>query len=334
MKKALLLLAILSASLVTRAQNANADPAAINIIASPDTIAVGATATVSFTLQNMGTDPIPPGGATWNIIFPGMLTVNQASLNGVNMLFTPVWNVTPGVMTSLLLETAQMLPPGMPVTITVQVTGANAGQAPLQLLAESNPPTGNTNVANDNAVGNITVTPANPVPVELISFKGSLADHRTARLSWQTGNAVRFSHFELERSVGGAFGKVATIPYNGQYQYELNDPINGQAGNILYRLRMIDQDGSFRLSPVVLVRTASVQEGLSLYPNPAANRLSIKGISAATTYRIRTWDGRSVQTGTLNADDASIDISTLPAGNYLMEIVTEDGSSIMKIVKP
>jgi len=333
MKKALLLLAFLSASLVTRAQNANADPVAIDIAANPDTIVVGSTAAVSFTLGNMGTDPIPPGGATWNIIFPGTLTVDQASLNGANM-FSTTWNVIPGGPTILVLEAAQVLPPGMQVTMTAQVTGANAGQEQLQLFAGSNAPTGNTDMANDNAVGNITVTPATPVPIELISFKGSLADHRTARLNWQTGNAVQFARFELERSVSGVFEKVATIPCNGQYQYELNDPIDGLAGNIFYRLRMIDQDGSSRLSPVVLVHAASVQEGLSLYPNPAANHLSIKGVNAATAYTIRTWDGRSVKTGILNAAGAPIDISTLPPGNYLVEIVTEDGCSILKMAKP
>lgn len=329
MKKTLLLLTFVSGLLTAKAQDCFVGP-----ITSPDTIQVNQAATISFNFGNVGTAGLPAGEWPLNVLFPPTLTVNQDSLNlgpFQSILGNATWNVSSSG-TALSLQTIQTLPPGMTGAISVRVTGADTGQAQLVLFTGGPAVPGDANPNNDGASRDITVIPAVPLPVTLISFKGSLADHRTARLSWLTANAVQFARFELERGTGGIFEKVATIPYNGQHQYELNDPVDGLAGSIFYRLRMIDQDGSSRLSPVVLVHAASVQEDLSLYPNPAASHLKVKGINAAAAYTIRTADGRSVQTGTLDKG-ASIDVSTLPAGIYLVQIVTGDQVRMLKMTK-
>ncbi|RQO29628.1 hypothetical protein DBR32_15680, partial [Taibaiella sp. KBW10] len=61
---------------------------------------------------------------------------------------------------------------------------------------------------------------------------------------------LQFSHFELERSQDGLnFNKIATVAYTNQQDYTSYDKtISSLNDKVYYRLKMVDNDGSSKLS--------------------------------------------------------------------------------------
>jgi hypothetical protein len=116
-------------------------------------------------------------------------------------------------------------------------------------------------------------------PVEYIYFNSSFdPGNRNAQLSWATSKEWDNSHFEIERSDNGAktWEKVGRMEGRGWSDmpvgYEFLDeelPLAG--GNVFYRLKQVDFNGSFAYSNVVSVKVPFLQltKGVwRVYPNP------------------------------------------------------------------
>jgi hypothetical protein len=70
---------------------------------------------------------------------------------------------------------------------------------------------------------------------------------------------------------------------------------------------------------------------IKLYPNPASSVLNVTSVSEKGTYRIMSMLGQEVNRGSLAS--GSIDVSSLPAGNYLVEIFDNEVSTVKRFVK-
>ncbi|HOZ69805.1 MAG TPA: T9SS type A sorting domain-containing protein [Chitinophagaceae bacterium] len=97
----------------------------------------------------------------------------------------------------------------------------------------------------------------NVLPIDLMWFKADKKNN-TTDLKWQTENQEGFSHFEIERSANGAddFTSIAKIQTSaattGNYSYtDVNAARLSQKA--YYRLKMVDQDGQYKYSAVVVV---------------------------------------------------------------------------------
>lgn len=81
---------------------------------------------------------------------------------------------------------------------------------------------------------------------------------------------------------------------------------------------------------------AEIQQrsAIRVYPNPATNYLTIEGAITARVY-VFNLSGQLVlqQSGTAQNGKLQIDISNLPAGSYLADLLTESGSSKVKFIK-
>lgn len=339
MKKILLTIAVLAGTLTAIGQpNPNANPfvdPAIQSSANP--LEVGQTVTATFTFGNNGTDPVPAGGAQWNVSFPPNVTVDQASLNLTGPGFATSWNVMPGTGTFLTLVPGPAgVPPGLVIQGTVQLTGASVGTDQMTINALPNPGVAqNTNPGDDNAARPFQVVAAGTLPVHLLSFRGRLTDKNTARLDWKVANADKFSHYELERSVTGKeFSKVVSVKHTAQQEYRYDDDISSLKGQkVWYRLRMVDMDGSFSLSPMVLLETGHATAEITAYPNPATGSFTVTGIRGIAEFTLVAMDGRLLQSGKLDAARPEIDIKTLPAGAFLFNIVSEGQQKTIKMIR-
>jgi hypothetical protein len=84
--------------------------------------------------------------------------------------------------------------------------------------------------------------------------------------------------------------------------------------------------------PVGLAEQETAQ--FDVYPNPTDGVLFVETHSRASlsnqTYRITNLMGQTLQSGNLMGDNPSLDVSTLPAGMYLL---TMDGATVKFIVK-
>ena len=120
-----------------------------------------------------------------------------------------------------------------------------------------------TNVAN-------TEIQLNPVPLSLLSFKGAIDRHRgKALLTWETANEINSSRFVVEISSDGRrFADAGTVPASGMgnhiYRYDTYMEKSVQ----YFRLRMIDRDGRFTLSPTIRLTVDGKTEPFVLLANP------------------------------------------------------------------
>jgi hypothetical protein len=91
--------------------------------------------------------------------------------------------------------------------------------------------------------------PANPLPVELISFYAELRDNNVT-LTWLTASEVNNDYFSIERSVNNThnFTPIAQIRGNGNSNspilYERIDR-DAPIGVLYYRLKQVDYDGNW-----------------------------------------------------------------------------------------
>ncbi|MBD3387300.1 T9SS type A sorting domain-containing protein, partial [candidate division KSB1 bacterium] len=114
----------------------------------------------------------------------------------------------------------------------------------------------------------------NALDVHLVSFSGHLKNNHIV-LTWRTISETNNIGFEIERrSEADPFRLIGFVKGqgNGQagYRYEFVDTTFESGNTYYYRLKQINQDGTFQYSPTVRMDIAAPQE-LTLYqnyPNP------------------------------------------------------------------
>lgn len=184
--------------------------------------------------------------------------------------------------------------------------------------------------------------PATPLPVKLINFDAVKAE-KTSVLNWSTSEEVHSDYFDIERSTDGKrWIKLGTVIAHGttnevqNYTFTDKAPIfgSGPQSENLYRIKMVDQDGTFAYSRIKSV--VFDKEGLvSFYPNPVTVEeklnFSIEDISKVSTIQIFDSGGKLVHKGPAARQ---INTSNLGSGLYMVHVTYTDGSmSTHRIVK-
>ena len=109
-------------------------------------------------------------------------------------------------------------------------------------------------------------------------------------------------------------------------------PLNGV---VYYRLVIVDKDGSSSYSKVVSASLTTNNSPLTIYPNPAKDKVTISGNHIASVQVIDNM-GRVVKIISLHdATNPVLSVSSLPTGVYHLRIETIDGkvSSAALMVK-
>jgi len=176
------------------------------------------------------------------------------------------------------------------------------------------------------------------LPVTLKSISASLINNQP-QVNWETSNETNFDYFGVEKSFDAKnFAEIARVASNkasigSTYQYA---DINKTLATQFYRLKMVDNDGTFKYSSVVAVN-GKPSLSLALYPNPVTNTIILshpKAIAGAAV-KVTSIDGKilstqNVQTG---ATQTSIDATRLVKGNYVVSFVNDGVSSTTQLVK-
>lgn len=188
---------------------------------------------------------------------------------------------------------------------------------------------GTDGVAGPSAVRSVTT--ANALDFTLISFEAS-AEAQQVKLDWKTATEKATAAFEVERSSNGAafivIGRVAAAGTATEAtSYKFND-LKPAKGLNLYRLKMLNADGTWSYSPVRNVRFQSEVAGHEVFPIPAKTGLTLRLVAApASPVQAYLYDlhGRVVKQLTIQQKETVIDISDIAAAQYLL--VLSDGSS-------
>jgi len=184
-----------------------------------------------------------------------------------------------------------------------------------------------------------------PVPVELISFI-SVVDENNVNLNWITATETNNFGFEVERSSSGSkYEQVGFVESHGTTTeaqvYTFTDN-NIKPGNYYYRLKVVDNDGSFEYSKAVnvLVEPPAKFSLIQNYPNPfnPSTQISYQ-IPETGLVKLKVYDAlgnevASLVDGVVEAGihEVTFDASHLSSGVYIYKLSVNEFVSIKKMV--
>ncbi|CAN5343757.1 hypothetical protein BH09BAC2_BH09BAC2_14990 [soil metagenome] len=171
------------------------------------------------------------------------------------------------------------------------------------------------------ATPDAVTTPTSPVPVTLISFSAKKSvDGKKADLRWETSEERNVSHFEIQRSADGrnftVLEKVKAVNAVTGNQYSLQDKLPLKKNNY-YRLKIIDNDASYKMSAVKNVNFAG-QEEVLVYPTLTSSLIFIQSENQITAELVNI-SGIKLQQKAVTGI-SSFDVSNISAGIYFIHI--------------
>jgi hypothetical protein len=180
------------------------------------------------------------------------------------------------------------------------------------------------------------------LPVTIEQWGGVYKNDKTY-LSWQIASASDFAYFIVERSTNGVdFTPLSQLPAtaanNASYTY--TDAMPSKGVNY-YRLKMVDNNGSFRYSGLITIRTNTNGFNVTVSPNPFTDHVAVTIESTADEVvhlRLFNSEGKvvwqkskSVSAGT-NVQYVN-DFQLLAPGIYYMKINRTNSSAEVKLLK-
>jgi Secretion system C-terminal sorting domain len=182
------------------------------------------------------------------------------------------------------------------------------------------------------------------IPVELYLFT-AVPNERTIRLNWETKTEKNSNKFEIERFANLTWANIgsvkASVLSNSPKQYSYTDK-NLQAGKYQYRLKMIDNDGTFEYSKTIEAEVA-VPKNFELsqnFPNPFnPNTVISYSLPLATDVKLTVYNtlGQTVkilENGFKNAGTYSVNFNAaeFPSGTYYYKIEAGQFSQVKKMI--
>ncbi len=175
--------------------------------------------------------------------------------------------------------------------------------------------------------------PSAPLPVTLSAFSVQ-NNNCTAHLKWTTATEQDSKHFEVQHSTDGInYTTIGILPSSGNSSTDKNYSYNTKliSQNNYFRLLMVDIDGSSKMSPVLSVRTNCSSKVITAFPNPAKHSISVSGLNGTNQLRLLDAAGKMLSTiQTINASE-TFNLSHLPAGSYIIQIV--QNSKVIENIK-
>ena len=216
----------------------------------------------------------------------------------------------------------------IPVQATAPIAAGTSSNWSVQIAREG--VDYQDNMPGNNSVDGRVTVESSPLPVKLISFLAS-KENTAANLRWSTSEEFNSERFDVEHSLNGKnWNILGSVKAKGEsrvtekYVYIHEDPSNGEN---LYRLKMMDKDGSFAYSRIQSVTFENIQANSMVFPNPATDllKLSVKDLAEVKTVKIFDLNGTPVYSVSGHALTKNIDIRKYPTGTYVVEIAGKNG---------
>ncbi|GGA86932.1 S8 family serine peptidase [Puia dinghuensis] len=171
-------------------------------------------------------------------------------------------------------------------------------------------------------------------PVMTLSFT-AVNSGGDGLLQWSTTEAYGIIRFVIEKSTDSihftALDSVAAAGNGaGLHSYQYTDT-HLDTGTNYYRLREVNQNGSYTYSPVRSVQGPS--GGVVIYPNPVPHAL-IHINTAANARRVRLIDvaGKVILEEELKGTLNTLHVGSVATGIYFLQVDTDSGVTLQKIL--
>jgi hypothetical protein len=178
------------------------------------------------------------------------------------------------------------------------------------------------------------------LPVELLAFEARALETQN-RLTWITASEENNAGFEVQRSKDAiAWEALDFVKGYGNslqernYKYYDIQPLRGIN---YYRLKQVDNDGTFEYSNIVSVTTKAADDfAFTLYPNPTKEAFTLELTGNDEPFNLQLIDqlGRVVQEwNQLEGTNHTFDTSLLASGFYTVIARNEQHSFVQRLVK-
>jgi glucose/arabinose dehydrogenase len=172
------------------------------------------------------------------------------------------------------------------------------------------------------------------LPVDQLTFTGSLQSNVTTLLKWNTENEINTANFIVQRSVDGVnFSNIGTVAASGNstgtknYTFTDADAADQQSLLLYYRLKAVDINGAFKYSNTITINLPVAKGSAAISPNPASNDLKATILSPAAvnaSWEIIDNTGRTVMFSNVTLKKGNntfaVKINKLAAGAYYLHI--------------
>jgi hypothetical protein len=216
------------------------------------------------------------------------------------------------------------------------------GNNSVQVVVIDNTPLSKSYLPGIGYINSITWSVDKPVvvPVILKSFTGKLNDKEDVVLEWEIKDAANLQRFELEKARNpNSFSRFAIIEgVAGKARYTYTDP-QPFKNHTYYRLKIIERNGNVSYSNEIKVKESHKKFNYKVYQD-AAKRLYHLSCSLQTSekisIRIFTMNGVQIFKKDLSPSkgqiEFDIDLSSRPAGTYLMTLQVGELSFTVKLL--
>jgi len=186
----------------------------------------------------------------------------------------------------------------------------------------------NSTGKSDIASVKIYFASSGPLPLSLLSFTAARKSN-TALIQWNTSNESNLNVFEVQRKVNGQFttiGKVVANNNAGQTQYQYSE-MNTSNNISEYRLKIIENDGTFRYSEVAIIKGLEKKIDWMVIPNPnnGIGQIHFNEALSNATLEILDNTGRTIKK-LQNINGQNHYFSGLKSGVYMIRVA--DGNII------
>ncbi len=175
-----------------------------------------------------------------------------------------------------------------------------------------------------------------PLPVSLVSFAAEVTGPNTVDLAWSTASEQNNAYFTVERSTDMVLWEPVALVDGAGYSSTMISyrAVDGSApgGLVYYRLFQTDGDDTTQLQGTLAVRLTAAHS-IVLHPNPAQGQFHLRH-DGGTIQRVVLLDaiGRVVKEVEPNNDRATVMIPDMPPGQYSVQVFSEDGKSVHRVV--
>jgi len=186
----------------------------------------------------------------------------------------------------------------------------------------------------ENGSGLICAPQLIVLPLKLHEFSAEQKNNDVF-LKWKTSNEINTSFFSIERSDNnGPFASIGRVNANAntgtlsEYNFIDNSPL---AITMVYRIKIVDSDGSFSYSPSRLIKTEK-QKILNVHPNPAIKKITV---TLPATWKdnsliqILNVSGKIVLQKSTITTPVDFEVEQLPGGTYFVRAVNEKTKEIL-----
>ena len=179
------------------------------------------------------------------------------------------------------------------------------------------------------------------LPVELTEFTGKSVG-KTSELKWKSESEVNMSLYELQRSRDGVnFSPIAIVFSKGaqrnEYNYTDINPFNGQN---FYRLKMIDIDGTYTYSNIIVIHFGEIKNNnIVIAPNPVKTNINLQMTALEQgAYKIEITNAigqlqftKKINVSQYNQKETIPCTATMKPGIYWLSVFDENNNRVKSI---